>query len=137
MKVAFIALFLGTSCAKVGYLYRQSQGQLALLYRGRSNSEVLKDPRVAPKHKEKIKKVIVYKKWFYEFLGQRPDSLYEKTLFLESGAAVSYLVIASPYDRIEAKERSAFPSSGVSPTLDTFAREMPKIGPKSWKERDG
>ena len=114
-------LFLSLSCAKISYLYKQGKGQFQLLYRGRPNSEVLNDPRISSKDKDKIKKIIKYKKWFYSYWGDQESDIYNKTTFLKD-EAVSYLVIASPYDRIEAKQE-CFPFMGCFPYLGYFKRE--------------
>ena len=137
-KILLILLFWTTSCAKVGYLYKQGMGQFQLLYQGRPNNEVLGDPKVSSKDKDKIKKIIKYKKWFYNYWGDKESNIYNKTTFLK-GNIVSHLVIASPYDRIEAKEE-CFPFMGCFPYLGYFnqkdaqdrAEELTKDGWVTW-----
>ena len=91
------------------------------MYQGRPNQEVLEDPDVSPQDKEKIKKIIQYKKWFYAYWGEEESDIYNKTTFLKD-KAVTYLLIASPYDRIEAKEE-CFPLMGCFPYLGFFNRK--------------
>ena len=102
----------------MGYLYKQGKGQFQLMYQGRPNQEVLGDPDVSPEDKEKIKKIIQYKKWFHAYWGEEENDIYSKTTFLKD-KAVSYLVIASPHDRIRAKEE-CFPLMGCFPYLGYF-----------------
>ena len=109
------------SCAKIGYLYKQSIGQFRLIYEGRLNQEVLDDPKVSPKDKVKIEKIVQYKKWFYEYWGEPESGIYSKTTFLKEDA-VSYLLIASPYNRIEAK-KECFPLVGCFPYLGFFEQK--------------
>lgn len=97
-----LSLILLSSCSKMQYLMEQGRGQKNLLKNARENAEVLKDPKITPKQKEAIKKVIKYKKYFYNFWGEGDSSIYDKTTFLD-GEAVTYLVIASPHDEIKAK----------------------------------
>ena len=121
LHLLFLSLFLSTSCAKISYLYNQGKGQFQLLYQGRLNHKVLNDPRISSKDKDKIKKIIKYKKWFYSYWGDKESNIYNKTTFLKD-KAVSYLLIASPYDHIEAK-KECFPFMGCFPYLGYFKRE--------------
>ena len=127
-------LFWSLSCAKIGYLYKQGKGQLRLIYQGRPNQEVLEDPAVSPKDKEKIKKIIQYKKWFYAYWGDKESNIYNKTTLLKD-RAVSYLVIASPFDRIEAK-KECFPLMGCFPYLGYFNQEDARQRAKKLEKDD-
>lgn len=113
----FIALNL-CSCAKVKYLLEQGQGQMSLLNKSRPNEEVLKDVRISSLDKEKIKKIQIYKNYFYSYFGEKPGSIYSKTTVLDR-EAVTYLVIASPHNMIQAKEE-CFPFMGCFPYLGFF-----------------
>jgi len=106
------------SCAKVQYLLEQGQGQVGLLNKARPNEEVLKDVKVSPKVKDKIQQIEIYKKYYYEYFAESPTKIYSKTTLLDRDA-VTYLVIASPHDRIEAKEE-CFPFMGCFPYLGFF-----------------
>ena len=108
------------SCAKLSYLFEQGTGQLSLLNKARKNSQVLNDPRVPEKFKSKIKKIEKYKKYFYDYFAMKPGSIYTSTHLLKN-PAVSYLVIASPFDVIKAK-KECFPFVGCFPYLGFFSK---------------
>ena len=123
VRLIFLITLL-TSCSKMQYLMEQGRGQKNLLKNARPNQEVLEDPKVLKKDKEVIRKIIKYKKYFYEFWGEGPSAIYDKTTFLE-GKAVTYLVIASPHDEIKAK-MECFPFFGCFPYLGFFKAESAK-----------
>jgi len=102
----------------------QGKGQKDLIKNAKANEEVLKDPKVPPKEKEVIKKIIEYKKYFYNFWDELPSEIYDRTTFLK-GKAVTYLVIASPHDQIKAK-LECFPFFGCFPYLGFFKAESAK-----------
>lgn len=123
MKITFLFLlvFLLNSCAKVGYLWDQGWGQMGLLYDGRDNEKVLKDPKTPPEVRRKIELIEKYKKHFYEYWGMKPTGIYSETTLLK-GDAVTYLVIASPFNEIKPKEH-CFPFMGCFPYLGFFSQE--------------
>ncbi|MEX0798652.1 MAG: aminopeptidase [Bacteriovoracaceae bacterium] len=121
MKTLFLIsamALLSASCAKMSYLASQGVGQVALEWNGRSNQEVLNDKKVKTEHKEKIKKIIDYKKFFYSYFGKEPTAIYEQTTFLKQ-PAVTYLVVASAQDEIQPLEHT-FPVMGRFPYLGFF-----------------
>ncbi len=124
-NVLFFLLVLITiqlsSCAKVSYLWDQSRGQMSLLWEGRDNEEVLEDPHVPEKFKHKIRLVQKYKAYFYEYWKREASDIYSETTILDQDA-VTYLVIASPYDHIRPLKHS-FPFMGEFPYLGFFSRE--------------
>lgn len=121
-KFLIIFLILGcTSCAKVGYLWDQGLGQMRLLSQGRANQEVLDDPSVSIEIKEKIKLIEKYKDFFYRYWSMKPSGIYSETTLLK-GDAVTYLVIASPFDKIEARKH-CFPFMGCFPYLGFFSKQ--------------
>lgn len=120
-KLIIPFFFLLTGCAKLDYLWDQGRGQLKLLTKARDNKEVLNDIRVSPDHKGKIKKIIQYKDYFYQFWEKRPADIYNQTHFLEN-KAVTYLVIASPFNTIKAKQE-CFPFMGCFPYLGFFSEQ--------------
>lgn len=121
----FLSLYLVLgSCSKIKYLINQSQGQNELLRSARKNEEVLNDQSVPEEFKKKIRKIIELKNYYYDFWHEEQSEIYSKTAFLKS-QAVSYLVIASPFDKIEAKEE-CFPFFGCFPYLGFFKESLAK-----------
>jgi predicted aminopeptidase len=113
-----------SSCAKPIYLIEQGLGQMSLISRGEWNAEVLKSNNVSEDDKEKIKKIIIYKKYFYKFWSRKEEQIYSKTTFLE-GEAVTWLVIASPHNEIKAR-KECFPLMGCFPYLGFFSKDSAK-----------
>ena len=119
-KLVILMLLSGifSSCAKMSYIFNQGVGQASLEWNGRDNKEVLKDESVKEEHKKKIQQIINYKKFFYTYFGKKPTGIYDQTTFLKD-PAVTYLVIASPPDKIKPLEHS-FPIVGRFPYLGFF-----------------
>lgn len=107
-----------SSCAKLEYIYEQSIGQLSLQARARSNEEMLKNVRVPRDQKEKIRKIQDLKKYFYRYWGKKETPIYSSTTMLQ-GKAVTYLVVASPFNEIKPVE-TCFPVMGCFPYLGFF-----------------
>lgn len=120
LKKLFILFFILSlcGCAKLGYLYEQSVGQLSLQTRARNNDEMLRNVRVPKDQKEKIKKIQELKKYFYRFWGKKETPIYSQTTMLR-GKAVTYLVVASPFNDIKPVE-TCFPVMGCFPYLGFF-----------------
>lgn len=114
---SFILLSL-CSCAKLGYLIDQGHGQWQLFSQGKDNHEVLQDDSVKQEHKQKIRLVQKYKAYFYNYYNKEPTEVYEETTFLDR-EAVTYLVIASKYDEVKAKQE-CFVFMGCFPYLGFF-----------------
>jgi predicted aminopeptidase len=117
LKLAVLSLLL-SGCAKFDYLFEQSLGQISLQSKARNNQEMLKNVRVPSNQKEKIKKIQALKKYFYLYWGKKETSIYSQTTMLQN-KAVSYLVIASPFQEIRAEE-TCFPLMGCFPYLGFF-----------------
>ncbi len=113
-----IIVLLFNSCAKLGYLIDQGAGQWNLLYDSTANEEVLKDLTVKKEYRDKIRKIEEYKKYFYNYFSKKTTDIYSETVFLER-SAVTYLVIASPFNDIKAKEE-CFIFMGCFPYLGFF-----------------
>ncbi|MCR9204734.1 MAG: aminopeptidase [Halobacteriovoraceae bacterium] len=122
-KLIFYTLFvlLLSSCAKVSYLWDQGWGQMSLLNSGVKNDSLLKDQNVSSEIKEKVKKIEVFKKHFYDYWDKKPTGIYSKTTILEQDA-VTYLVIASKFNMIKPREE-CFPFMGCFPYLGFFSQE--------------
>ena len=117
LKVLLLVTLL-SSCAKLDYLYEQGIGQLALMNRAKENSEVIRNVRIPRNEREKIKKIEKLKKYFYHYWDKKETAIYSKTSMLKQ-KAVTYLVIASPYDEIKA-DKTCFPLMGCFPYLGFF-----------------
>lgn len=106
------------SCSQISYVAKQGVGQVSLEWNGRDNKEVLEDESVAFSHKEKIRLIGKYKKFFYDYFDKEPTGIYDETTFLND-PAVTYLVIASPANEIKALQHK-FPFVGSFPYLGFF-----------------
>ncbi len=126
-------LSLVTGCAKFEYLYEQGVGQMALLSKGKDNKELLKNVRIPKDQKEKIKRIEELKSYFYRYWEKKETKIYSQTTILKN-KAVTYLVIASPYQEIKAAE-SCFPLMGCFPYLGFFSLSSAKNLPKKRKPR--
>lgn len=134
LRLAFFCLLFLSSCAKVGYVFEQGVGQISLLMKGVDNEDVLKDPKIKEEHKEKIRKIEKYKRYFYEYFEKKTTDIYSETTMLE-GSAVTYLVITSPFHKVEALEE-CFMFVGCFPYLGFFKEASAKEYAKE-KEEEG
>ncbi len=133
IKLALLFLAL-SSCAKLGYLTEQGIQQAKIQWRGKSNEEILKDPKVSEEYKRKIQLVGEYKKFFYEYFGEKKTGIYSKTSMLEN-KAVTYLVVASAHTKIEAHEFE-FPFMGSFPYIGFFKLDSAKQFAKDLEKDD-
>ena len=133
LKILF-TLILFSSCAKLDYLYEQSVGQISLMTKAKANEDVVKNVRIPRSEREKIKKIEELKKYFYRYWGKKETAIYSKTSMLQS-KAVTYLVIASPFNEIKA-EKTCFPLMGCFPYLGFFNVESAQNFAKE-KENEG
>ena len=133
-----ILTLTSSSCAKVNYLLIQGMGQWSLLHEARENEEVLKDENISEEDKEKIRQIQSYKTFFYRYLKKKgleeEEDIYSKTTFLKT-KAVSYLVIASKHNRVQAKEE-CFPFTGCFPYLGFFDLESAKEYQRTLEKRE-
>ena len=118
-----LLLILGmvVGCSRLDYVIEQGAGQMMLQNRSKRNKDVLKDRRVPQDFKNKISKIEVYKKYFYQYFGEEEKGIYSRTTMLKSSAA-TYLVIASPPNEIKAVN-TCFPFMGCFPYLGFFDPE--------------
>jgi len=112
------------SCAKVSYLWNQGLGQLTLFRKGVKNEVLLQRNDIPEEVKSKIRKIEELKKHFYKYWTMEPTGIYSETTLLGRDA-VTYLVIASPFDTIKARE-NCFPFMGCFPYLGFFSEEQAK-----------
>lgn len=137
-NILLILTILLSGCSKISYILKQAKGQLSLINNSRENSEVLADVKIPYRSKEKIKKIIAYKEYFYSFFSREPKDIYSRTRLLNRDA-VTYLVIGSPIHKIEAIE-SCFPFLGCFPYLGffeekdaiSFTKTLEKEGSSFW-----
>lgn len=127
-------MLLFSSCAKLSYITEQGIGQISLEWNGKANREILNDKTISDVHKEKIKRIEAYKKYFYEYFNKKQTDIYDETTFLQD-EAVTYLVIVSPKDEIKALETS-FPIVGSFPYLGFFKKKS-ALEYKNLKEKEG
>jgi predicted aminopeptidase len=121
--VCFVLCFF-TGCAKLSYLTEQGIGQARLQWKGVSNEKILNDPKASQVFKQKIILIEEYKKFFFHYFDQKPNLIYSKTTILDRDA-VTYLVIASPHNRLKAHEFE-FPIMGSFPYLGFFNLDSAK-----------
>lgn len=133
VKLIIPLFFLFTSCAKFGYLVEQGVGQLGLITSAKSNEKILKDPDIPKSSKDKIRKVQVYKKYFYKYWEKYETKIYSKTTMLDS-KAVTYLVISSPFDEIKA-HKECFPIMGCFPYIGFFKKKSAKEYAKEMEQK--
>ncbi len=114
-------LLLLISCAKVSYLFNQGIGQFKIQNHAIKNEDLLKDQKISEDTKNKIREITKYKEYFFKYFKKEKTSIYTETTLLKR-RAVSYLVLASQYDKIEAKE-DCFPFVGCFPYLGFFSEK--------------
>ncbi len=119
-KVLFFVLVF-SSCSKLSYLTHQGIGQFKLEWNSKENQTLLADPSVTEETKNKIRKIETYKKFFFDYFERKQTGIYTDTTILKQ-PAVSYLVIASSFDKLEALEHS-FPIVGTFPYLGFFDKK--------------
>lgn len=117
LKLLLLLPFI-LSCAKTSYIVQQGVGQLSLQWGSRPNSIYLEDEKTDPEIKRKIQLVEAARAYFSEYWNHPPGRLYTRTRLLDR-EAVTYLVIASPKDRIEAHQE-CFWVMGCFPYLGFF-----------------
>ena len=121
VSMLLMVVMSGLGCVHTGYLVDQGVGQLKLITRGDSLQEALDNPQVKARDKQKIRLIQKAKDYFYQYWKKEPTAIYSKVIFLERDA-VSYLVVASPFERIEAR-KECFPIAGCFPYLGFFNRQ--------------
>lgn len=133
VSIFFIIVFNFFSCAKLGYIVEQGQGQISLLMNSRDNQKILEDPNIKNDIKEKIKLIEKYKLFFFNYFDQKPNDIYSETTFLKN-KAVTYLVIRSPYDKIKAS-KECFPFVGCFPYLGFFSKKSAVKYKNEWAKK--
>ncbi len=121
MRAWIPILLLLQSCGSAGYLVKQGLGQLKIQWRGEDNGKVIADPTVPEETKFKIRLVEDAKRFFAHHFEMDVGGIYSKTTRLD-GEAVSWLVVASRPDRVEAHEFD-FPFVGKFPYIGFFEKD--------------
>lgn len=130
LKSSFLilTLFIFSSCAKTSYIANQSIGQMKLLWNATENKELIKSGKLSLEQINSINQIEVYKDYFYKFwankINDEKSNIYSKTTLLDRDA-VTYLVIASPKEKVEALEE-CFWFVGCFPYLGFFSLEDAK-----------
>ncbi len=115
----FAVLFLVfTACSQIHYGVKQGAGQMRLLWGAIPNQEALQSTKLTSEEKRKLRLVEDYRRYFYDFWGEEPKATYQKFYQL-SDPAVTYLVIVSSRQKIEAQE-NCFAFAGCFPYLGFF-----------------
>lgn len=132
--IYIIVFITSLACSKTTYIIKQGYQQINLETNGRLNEDVLADEKIDNKLKQKIQDIQKYKNFFYDYFQEESTSIYNKTTFLEDDA-VTYLVIASPHDKIKALEHE-FPIVGKFPYLGFFNKKDAKEYASELKAKD-
>ncbi|MBY0517649.1 MAG: aminopeptidase [Bacteriovoracaceae bacterium] len=123
LKIFFLLVII-SGCGTTKYVVKQGWGQLSLQWSGIPNEKVLNDPKISEDIKFKIRLIEDAKAFFTHYFEHKSQGIYTKTVFLDE-KAVSYLVIASKPDDVEAFEHS-FPFVGSFPYLGFFSKSDAK-----------
>lgn len=126
--------FLFYSCAKLSYITEQGIGQLSLEYNDIDATDFLQDEKQKSEHRHKVQLVLEVKKYFYHFFEMAETGIYDEVKILDQ-KAVTYLVIYSPKNKIEALE-TWFPLLGNFSYLGFFS-EQSALNFKNEKARLG
>lgn len=121
LSLLLVLVLLASGCSTTGYIVRQGWGQLKLQWRGESNEKVLKSDKVSEDIKFKIRLIEDAKRFFAHYFQIDVGGIYSKTAMLDN-EAVTWLVIASGPDRVEAQE-FVFPFVGGFPYLGFFDKD--------------
>lgn len=115
--IAFFVFFI-SSCADLSYFASEGKDQVSIFWSAKNNSEILNDSNANEEVKTKIRLIQNVKNFFFNYFELKTKPIYEKTTLLDRDA-VSWLVIASPKDKIEAREH-CFLFMGCFPYLGFF-----------------
>ena len=104
LKLGVLSLAVLTLCGcQTGYYLHLISGQTGLWWKRQSVESALSDPKVSEEQKRKIRFALEVKKFGEEHLLLTPGKNYSKYVGLDR-EAVSWLVVASPRWRVEAKK---------------------------------
>ena len=112
------------SCSMVSYTYEQVAGQLKIWNKEIPVDELLNSSKYSEIDKKKIEIIINAKQFFLRHFELKSRAIYETFSPLD-GAAVTYLLIATPFDSLRPKE-FYFPLIGSFPYLGFFDLQAAK-----------
>lgn len=115
----FVAASLGASASGC-YELRQASGQLELFLQRRSVASVLGDRDLDASQRDRLRVLWFARDFALRELGLNASESYQAVVRLDR-SAVSYVVAASPPDRVEAY-RWCFPFAGCLPYIGYFSR---------------
>jgi predicted aminopeptidase len=124
MNTRFLLLIFSISlsgCAKLSYMTKQGFGHLSLEWNSINNEDLLKDKEVDLEVKRKVRLILQYKRFYYDYFNKSQTNIYNETTFLEN-KAVTYLVILSKKNKIEAVVHN-FPLVGSFPYKGFFSEK--------------
>lgn len=116
-----LCLLLLQGCSTTGYIMKQGWGQLKLQWNGVKNDKLLASDQVSEETKFKIRLIEDAKKFFEHYFAMDTGGIYSKTSVLDN-EAVTWLVIASAPDKVEAQEFD-FPFVGSFPYIGFFSKD--------------
>ena len=116
---ALAVVWLGASASGC-YELRQASGQLELFLQRRSVASVLDDRDLDPSQRDRLRVLWFARDFALRELGLNASESYQAVVRLDR-TAVSYVVAASPADRVEAY-RWCFPFAGCLPYIGYFSR---------------
>ena len=118
--LAAVLLILILSCpgCRLAYIFHAAAGQYRLLHDSVPVDEALKDERLGPEAKARLRLVARVKDFGERELGLKPTQNYQ-TVYLKTGRGPVYCISASPKDRLE-RVTWWFPVVGDMPYLGFF-----------------
>ncbi len=116
LSAAVFAVFASAGC----YELRQAGGQLDMFVRRRALSSLVDDPSLTAEQRDRLRVVWYARDFALRELGLSASESYTSVVML-SRQAVSYVVAASPPDRIQSY-RWCFPFAGCLPYIGYFDR---------------
>ena len=116
-----MCFFLVAGGATTGYIMKQGWGQLKLQWKSEKNDKLLTSNDISEETKFKIRLIEDAKKFFEHYFAINVGGIYSKTTMLDN-EAVTWLVIASAPDKVEAKEFD-FPFVGSFPYIGFFSKD--------------
>lgn len=116
-----LLVFVCAGCSTTSYIVKQGWGQLKLQWNGVKNDKLLSSDKISDDIKFKIRLIEDAKQFFAHYFDIKVGGIYSKTTMLD-GDAVTWLVIASAPDKVEAHEFE-FPFVGSFPYIGFFNKE--------------
>jgi predicted aminopeptidase len=87
-----------SGCANFSYIFQAARGQLALYNRERPIDEVLKDPKISSKTKDRLKKFILVRDYVEKVLNLKSTDNYKTYVELNRPYVVWVVTASEPYE---------------------------------------